>query len=112
MTTNRVHTSHSSHSSHPSAADQSHRSRNTSNPAKTKKSDTLSTAWRTEKLRNLAVKIGSGSTPRGGEAVYTESGIPLIRSMNVHFSGFKPDGLAFIDESEVKKLNHVKVEPN
>jgi type I restriction enzyme, S subunit len=45
--------------------------------------------WRVQKLGNLTVKIGSGSTPRGGEVVYKTTGIPLIRSMNIHFSGFK-----------------------
>jgi restriction endonuclease S subunit len=69
-------------------------------------------SWQIEKLRNLAVKIGSGSTPRGGEAVYKSSGIPLIRSMNVHFSGFKPDGLAYIDEIEADKLRNVEVQNN
>src|SRR5271155_1122291 len=29
---------------------------------------------------------------------YKTSGTPLIRSMNVHFSGFKRDGLAYLDE--------------
>lgn len=61
-------------------------------------------------LKNLATKIGSGSTPSGGKSAYKESGIPLIRSMNVHFGGFKYDGLAFIDDEQAQKLNNVRVE--
>jgi len=32
--------------------------------------------------------------------------------MNVHSSGFKPDGLVFIGADEAKKLDHVIVQPN
>lgn len=39
--------------------------------------------WLKEKLGNLTNKIGSGSTPKGGQAVYTSSGILFIRSQNV-----------------------------
>jgi len=72
----------------------------------------MSTNWPTKKLADLALKVGSGSTPRGGEAVYKPSGTPLIRSMNVHFGGFRADGLAYLDEFEAGKLDHVTVEPN
>ena len=65
--------------------------------------------WRIEKLESLTDKIGSGSTPRGGEAVYKSFGTPLIRSMNVHFSGFRPEGLVYIDVNEATKLRHVEV---
>lgn len=67
--------------------------------------------WSRKKLEDLTTKIGSGSTPRGGEAVYKSEGTPLIRSMNVHFHGFKADGLAYLDPTEAQKLDHVKVLP-
>jgi type I restriction enzyme S subunit len=51
--------------------------------------------WPNKKLGEITTKIGSGSTPRGGEAVYTKTGVPLIRSMNVHFAGLKPDGFVW-----------------
>jgi len=35
------------------------------------------------RLRDCASKIGSGSTPKGGEKVYLSVGVPLIRSQNV-----------------------------
>lgn len=63
-----------------------------------------------EPLKELASKIGSGSTPSGGKEAYQKSGIPLIRSMNVHFDGFKHDGLAFINDAQAAKLNNVIVQ--
>ena len=72
----------------------------------------LDAPWPLVRLRDITTKIGSGSTPRGGADVYKESGIPLIRSMNVHFAGFKAVGLAFIDKSEAAKLSNVIVQPD
>ena len=51
---------------------------------------------KTVALRAVTEKIGSGSTPRGGEDSYPESGTPLIRSLNVYDDGFREDGLAFL----------------
>ncbi|MGA9365333.1 MAG: restriction endonuclease subunit S [Bacteroidota bacterium] len=65
--------------------------------------------WPRRRLGALTLKIGSGSTPRGGEAVYQESGIPLIRSLNVHSTGFRFEGLAFIDDAKAKKLENAIV---
>lgn len=36
--------------------------------------------WEERKLGEVTVKIGSGKTPKGGSAVYSEKGIPLLRS--------------------------------
>lgn len=66
--------------------------------------------WPTVKLKSVTSKVGSGATPKGGEAVYKNEGIPLIRSMNVHFDGFRRDGLVYIDEHEASLLNHVEVQ--
>jgi type I restriction enzyme S subunit len=60
-------------------------------------------------LKDLALKIGSGSTPAGGKESYVPTGIPLIRSMNVHFGGFKTEGLVFLDDNQAEKLNNVIV---
>jgi type I restriction enzyme, S subunit len=69
----------------------------------------LPEGWSYESLKEITSKIGSGSTPRGGSEAYKTQGIPLIRSMNIHFSGIKYDGLAFIDDEQAKKLNNVEV---
>ena len=56
-------------------------SRNTPNTEPAKEVRALPKGWGGGKLQNLAVKIGSGSTPQGGEAVYKESGIRVILSI-------------------------------
>jgi len=66
--------------------------------------------WEEKTLIELTDKIGSGATPRGGQASYKDSGISLIRSMNVHDEGFRKKKLAFIDEEQAAKLNNVTVE--
>jgi len=63
-------------------------------------------------LNEITLKIGSGSTPRGGQKSYKSEGISLIRSMNVHDTGFREKGLAFIDEEQAQKLNNVAVKEN
>jgi type I restriction enzyme, S subunit len=67
--------------------------------------------WSVASLGEIASKIGSGATPTGGKTTYQTSGIPLIRSMNVHFSGFTSEGLAYINEQQAKKLDNVTVHP-
>ncbi len=61
------------------------------------------------KISDFATKVGSGSTPKGGEANYKSAGVPLIRSMNVHFDGFRYDGLAFLDDDQASPLKNVEV---
>lgn len=65
--------------------------------------------WETRKLKEVTTKIGSGSTPSGGKESYQESGVPLIRSMNIHFGGFVQHGLAFLNEEQAEKLKNVMV---
>ncbi len=66
--------------------------------------------WEEKKLGEITTKIGSGATPRGGQASYKESGISLIRSMNVYDAGFVSKKLAFIDDNQADKLINVTVE--
>ncbi len=68
--------------------------------------------WEERSLEEITTKIGSGSTPRGGQSSYKASGISLIRSMNVHDDGFRDKNLAFIDEEQALKLKNVKLEEN
>lgn len=63
--------------------------------------------WPSIELGRLTKKIGSGATPTGGKGAYLSSGIPLIRSMNVHDLEFVEHELAFIDEEQAKKLDNV-----
>ena len=66
--------------------------------------------WEEKTLKEITTKIGSGSTPRGGQSSYKESGISLIRSMNVHDDGFREKKLAFIDDEQALKLKNVTLE--
>jgi type I restriction enzyme S subunit len=66
--------------------------------------------WLEKKLHEITTKIGSGATPKGGNESYKETGISLIRSMNVYDEGFYFPKLAFIDELQAKELANVKVE--
>lgn len=66
--------------------------------------------WKEEKCINITSKIGSGSTPKGGNKSYKTEGISFIRSMNVHNIKFNYKDLAFIDEKQSKSLENVKVE--
>lgn len=52
------------------------------------------------KLGDYTSKVGSGATPRGGQASYQKEGIALIRSQNVHFNRFEYNGLAFITQEQ------------
>ncbi len=67
--------------------------------------------WQLARVGDIASKIGSGATPRGGTAVYQDSGVTLIRSMNVYDRRFERAGLAFIDQDQAALLDGVTVEP-
>lgn len=60
-------------------------------------------------LKEITTKIGSGATPRGGRNSYKSSGIPLIRSMNIHFEKIIFESLAYLDEDQAEKLKNVEV---
>jgi len=66
---------------------------------------------RTVRLGDITTKIGSGATPRGGQSVYEEQGVALIRSLNVYDNRFEDEGLAFINEERDAELSYVAVEP-
>lgn len=59
------------------------------------------------KLVELTSKIGSGSTPKGGNDNYKIDGIPFVRSLNIHTHFIKHEDLAYIDKEQAKKLNNV-----
>lgn len=62
------------------------------------------------KLKGFCKKIGSGITPRGGDSVYINSGVSLIRSQNVYNGTFTTQGLAFIDNNIAQKMKGVELE--
>ena len=54
--------------------------------------------WKMCTIGELITKVGSGVTPRGGEAVYKTEGHPFVRSQNVGLGNLLLDDIAFIDE--------------
>ena len=68
--------------------------------------------WKTDYLKNVTSKIGSGATPKGGKESYQEEGTTLIRSMNVHDGRFEYKDLAHITDEQAKQLDNVTVEEN
>lgn len=62
-------------------------------------------------LKELTVKIGSGSTPKGGRNVYKEDGIPFIRSQNVLNDRLDLTNIAYIDEKTHERMKGTKVYP-
>jgi type I restriction enzyme S subunit len=68
--------------------------------------------WEKKLLKDVTLKMGSGSTPRGGKEAYFSEGISLIRSLNIHDNKFKYKDLAFIDDEQAARLKNVIVEEN
>ena len=68
--------------------------------------------WKKVKLGDCCLKIGSGSTPKGGSTVYVESGTSFIRSQNVYNLSFDYNGLTHITEDAANKLKGVTIFSN
>ena len=69
--------------------------------------------WKKYRLGEIATKIGSGATPRGGKEQYLESGtFSLVRSQNVLDFSFTKNGLAYISEEQANGLRNVELEEN
>ena len=68
--------------------------------------------WEKCKLGELAVKVGSGSTPKGGNAVYTTSGHCFVRSQNVGMGHLVLNDIAYIDESTHQKQKSTELRTN
>ena len=68
--------------------------------------------WEKCKLGELAVKVGSGSTPKGGNAVYTTSGHCFVRSQNVGMGHLILNDIAYIDESTHQKQKSTELRTN
>lgn len=65
--------------------------------------------WPVVSLAEIATKIGSGATPRGGSDAYLQSrtAFALVRSQNVFDRRFDRDGLAFISDEQAHELRGV-----
>ena len=68
--------------------------------------------WREVRLGDISEKVGSGSTPRGGERTYQPSGILFIRSQNVNDDELKLDDIVFISEQVNQQMRGSVVQAN
>lgn len=55
--------------------------------------------WHTLPLKKLSTLITNGTTPKGGQAVYVDSGITFFRSQNVWRNRIIYDDIVYLDES-------------
>lgn len=54
--------------------------------------------WPVKRLKELAIQINSGNTPKGGSENYVEKGITFFRSQNVWKDRLEMDDIVYIDE--------------
>ncbi len=71
----------------------------------------LPAGWQWARLGDHVTKVGSGVTPLGGHAAYQESGVPLIRSQNVHMNRFVAEGLVYISQEQDASMEGSRVQP-
>jgi len=68
--------------------------------------------WEWVRLGTITNKIGSGSTPRGGNNAYSDAGIIFLRSQNIRNEGVLLEDVAYIDAEINKKMSNTVVLPN
>ncbi|MEC7120073.1 MAG: restriction endonuclease subunit S [Pseudomonadota bacterium] len=68
--------------------------------------------WEETKLGEITSKIGSGSTPRGGQEVYQKHGVLFIRSQNVNDGKLLLNDIVYISEKINNQMQGSVVEPN
>jgi type I restriction enzyme S subunit len=68
-------------------------------------------SWDVVSLKSVTLKIGSGSTPRGGTSSYLKdrSEYALVRSQNIFDNHFSHEGLAFISDSQAAGMEGVRL---
>lgn len=65
--------------------------------------------WEITKVKQVATKIGSGKTPRGGSEVYVSEGVIFLRSQNVHDTGLRLDDVVYIRQEMDEEMDNTKV---
>ena len=68
--------------------------------------------WEIVKLNSVTEKVGSGTTPTGGETVYKREGKPFIRSQNVGWGCFLLDDLFFLPDAIHAKMLSTELKLN
>jgi len=65
--------------------------------------------WEVWKIDQIALKVGSGITPSGGQKVYKTSGRPFVRSQNVSWGKMNLEDIAFIDDETHSKFTSTEI---
>lgn len=68
--------------------------------------------WEVKSSRYVLSQVGSGKTPRGGAEVYTDEGVILIRSQNVHDDGLRLNDVAHITDEADNQQSNSRVLPD
>ncbi|WP_320815618.1 restriction endonuclease subunit S [Flavobacterium sp.] len=68
--------------------------------------------WENKKIGDIAKKVNSGSTPRGGSEVYVTEGILFIRSQNVLDSKLSFENSTYITNEINDSMKNSVVHPN
>ncbi len=72
---------------------------------------TIPADWEVVRLGDGVTHVGSGVTPRGGKTVYTESGVPFLRSQNVYFDGLSLKDVVYISSEVDDSMRRSRVRP-
>ena len=65
--------------------------------------------WKTTKTKFCTSKIGSGKTPKGGAENYTDSGIMILRSQNIHNGNLILDNVCHISAEVDEDMVNTRV---
>jgi type I restriction enzyme S subunit len=68
--------------------------------------------WGVSTIGDIAIHVGSGATPRGGNEVYKTEGVVFIRSQNVTFEGLLLDDVVYIDDDTHRTMGRSEVFPH
>ena len=72
---------------------------------------TIPACWDVVRLGEGVTHVGSGVTPRGGKSAYAASGIPFLRSQNVHFDGLSLGDVVYIPSEVDDSMHRSRVQP-
>jgi type I restriction enzyme, S subunit len=61
------------------------------------------------RLKHFVMKVGSGSTPRGGSDVYVDSGVAFLRSQNIKDGQISHDDVVYITDEDDEILRRTRV---
>jgi type I restriction enzyme S subunit len=72
----------------------------------------LPTGWTWVQLGDYLTFVGSGITPKGGQKVYQDSGVPFIRSQNVYPDGLRLDDVAYVSPKLHEEMSRTHLQAN